>query len=91
MDCSPLITTKELFTTKETCELLSMSRDRLQTCVNHDLIVPVRIGQWLRFSRVEIARFVTNLHRSARHLSPLPVATELADYLPQGTEQEGAS
>ena len=73
----------KLYTTKETCELLSISRDRLQTFVNNGLIVQIREGNWVRYSEQEIDRFILNLHRRAMHLEPLT----MAEYL----TREGAS
>lgn len=76
MDSYPEVT-RALYTTKETCVLLAVSRPQLQTFVNRGWIVPVREGRWVRFSRAEISRFVVNMQRRAQRLPLLPPAVTL--------------
>ena len=67
-----------LYTTKETCEILSLRRPQLQAFVNKQWIVPIREGRWVRYSQMEIDRFVVNMQRRAAHLEPLSMVEFLA-------------
>lgn len=68
----------KLYTTKETCALLSMSKPTLQGFVNRGQIIPIREHGWVRYSGLEIDRFVLNMQRRAVHLEPLSMVEFLA-------------
>lgn len=67
-----------LYTTAETCELLAMSKWTLQGFVDRGQIIPIRDGRWVRYSQLEIDRFVVNMQRRAVHLEPLSMVEFLA-------------